>query len=843
MDARWTSSSVVVVTSREGDEETVVVADDDWGRRMTTIARERASTAMRRAVEANARAVRRCERYERRRRALAHRTAALREDGTEEDARAARRAADSAREDAEAGKRRWEARCEALRSERDALVRARAREERLEAERLAPVLVGAREECDTLREEIEGSARRAESLASARDERARRAREVEDASERVRRALSSERAALEASVRAPSAMRGERDVAFAESIRARETAAAMDSELESFRSAENKAQSSLAGRENDVARACARVSELDARLATANASLHELEALLERESLTGDEIAGEGARREIDRSASEKRLTRAKQLNVRETRSAAQLDYRVDEVLTNESAVRQIIGDAEEVKSSLEREIASTASETSRVLEEQNALQIEIREQREMCKTAIAKSDLVAHTVSVSLRGEIADLEEEVKCLRREESVRSRIRTYVEDSVFRAMRRHHRIKHTVSALQSTLRIRETEIGDYESHIKRVREQQSHFVQLQEFTKTQSDAFAAVVKKSLVVAKTTNERQMRLESKVSDLEKHTRERDALVSAARAKTDARKLVRDRCRGQNDGVAHAIMSARADVEVSDTELGKLKDDLKAGKRQQSLLLEQSKTIIKSREAVAIELLDRNNELCQLCDRVATAEEVTRQCEEELGLRVVECEKLRRHVHDIERSLAIARQHADAVPEYQAKISSKRATLYEMQIAAENLSHQLEDPQEHTRWRLVHGPKGEEGNDIDVDDFNVKLSSVGARLEDKEHELAKYDLRCHDADKQIEYLRTTIAQNADEALEVASSLNRSKFQLSSIERQLLAIVSELAMYRALTASLANEKSRTIAEADMLRVHLEDQDLENGRSECAKSL
>ena len=201
-------------------------------------------------------------------------------------------------------------------------------------------------------------------------------------------------------------------------------------------------------------------------------------------------------------------------------------------------------------------------------------------------------------------------------------------------------------KSTASALRSTLRIREAEIADYEANIQRAREQQKHFKQLQEFTKTQSDAFAAVVKKSFVVAKTTNERQMRLDSKVSDLEKHTREKDALVSAARVETDARKLERDRRRGQNDGVVHAIMSARADVEVGDTELGKLKDDLKAGKRQQSLLLEQSKAIIKSREAVAIELLDRNNELCQLCDRVATAEDVTLQCEEELGLRVVECE-----------------------------------------------------------------------------------------------------------------------------------------------------------------------------------------------------
>ena len=109
---------------------------------------------MRTAGEASARARRRCERYERRRRALAHRMAALREDGTEEDARAARRAAEAAREDAEAAKRRCEDRVEALRRERDALMRERARQERLEAERLAPVFVGVREECETLREEI-----------------------------------------------------------------------------------------------------------------------------------------------------------------------------------------------------------------------------------------------------------------------------------------------------------------------------------------------------------------------------------------------------------------------------------------------------------------------------------------------------------------------------------------------------------------------------------------------------------------------------------------------------------------------------------------------------------------
>ena len=185
-------------------------------------------------------------------------------------------------------------------------MRERARQERLEAERLAPVLVGVREECETLREEIEASARRAESLASARDEtgaRGERARSKMRPSVYGVRFRASERRSRRASAR--RARCDARETSPAESIPARETAAAIDSELESFRSAENKTQSSLIGRENDVARVRARVSEFDERLATANAGLHELEALLERESLKGDEIAGEGVRCEIDRRASE----------------------------------------------------------------------------------------------------------------------------------------------------------------------------------------------------------------------------------------------------------------------------------------------------------------------------------------------------------------------------------------------------------------------------------------------------------------------------------------------------------------------------------------------------------
>ena len=126
--------------------------------------------------------------------------------------------------------------------------------------------------------------------------------------------------------------------------------------------------------------------------------------------------------------------------------------------------------------------------------------------------------------------------------------------------------------------------------------------------------------------------------------------------------------------------------------------------------------------------------------------------------------------------------------------------------------------------------RWRLVHGPKGAE-DQIDVASVNDKLASIGVRLEDKERELARQRLKCREIEEETARIQVHVNENADSALETTSALNRAKSKLSAIERALLAVVSELTMYRALTATLANEKSRNIAKVDALRLYIETQD------------
>ena len=192
--------------------------------------------------------------------------------------------------------------------------------------------------------------------------------------------------------------------------------------------------------------------------------------------------------------------------------------------------------------------------------EEQNALQIEIREQRKTCKTAIAKSDLVAHTVSVSLRGNCR-FEEEVKRLRREESVRDRAHAHVADRVFRAMLRHHRIKHRECV---AIDAEDTRSGDRRLRGKHTTREGATeaFQQLHIYKDAERRLRGG--REEVVRRREDDERTSHaLDSKVSDLEKHTREKDA--SSPRLALDGCEEAREgQTPRQNDGVAHAIMSA---------------------------------------------------------------------------------------------------------------------------------------------------------------------------------------------------------------------------------------------------------------------------------------
>lgn len=740
--------------------------------------------------------------------------------------RAARRGRRMAREAGREATRAMET-VETMRRAREEAVRARIEAEEVESGRLEELGARAREACETLREEIERGKRRADSLRKTLDAGVKRAEEVEQACENVKTALVVEKEEAKRMEGELGRLRAEGDAAFDALARQRARLTEISSRSEALRGADDEAEMTVRREEREHAKIASRNAELGAKIAAAARALKDSEALLENEIVTREQLEAESVRHEIDRRGSEKALSRLRKQVSRKERANARLEAQLNQVEKASAGARETAREHDKVKALLDGELSQVTHEIKRTIEEYRALKIEVNDRRERCKEEITKRDALAQTVSVTLREEIAELEDEVKCLRAEEVARNRIKSHVTDRVSRELRRSQRVKANVRELKSFLGVREAEIEDVQEHIRDARERQGHFEQLSDLTRLQRDAFAGTLRKCVAITENITEKSKQFDSKNVNLEREMQEKESGVRAARAETDVKKRRRDEQRSRNDGVSQAIVQTRADADVGDTEMSKLKASIKIEKSEHARILTQSQDSIKSREAVALELLDRNAELCELCDRVATSEVVSQQCEEELAACVHECEILRRKVHDVERSLGIARGKVGAIPNIEAEVATKRAQLCELQNSAEDLCEKLEDPRERKKWRIIHGPKGRE-DPCNSDVLQGKLEQLHARLEEKERELAIRALKCRDVDEETIHLQEKISQNSDEALDTASSLNRAKFKLSSIERAMLAVVSELAMYRALTATLANAKSRNIAEIDALRLTLE---------------
>jgi hypothetical protein len=740
--------------------------------------------------------------------------------------RAARRGRKMAREATREATRAMET-VETTRRAREEAVLARIEAEEVESGRLEEMGARAREACETLREEIERGRRRADSLRKTLDAGAKRAEEVERACGDVKTALVVEKEEAKRMEGEPGRLRVEGDAVFDALTRERARLTELSSRSEALRGADDEVEMTVRRDERENAKIVSRNAELGAKIAAAARALEDSEALLENEIVTREQLEAESVRHEIDRRGSEKALSKLKKQVSRKERANARLEAQLNQFEKASAGARETAREHNKVKTLLNGELSQVMNEIKRTTEEYRALKIEVNERRERCKEEITKRDTLAQTVSVTLCEEIAELEDEVKCLRAEEVARNRIKSHVTDRVSRELRRSQRVKAVVSELKSFLGVREAEIEDIQEHIRDARERQGHFEQLSDLTRLQRDAFAGTLRKCVAITENIAEKSKQFDLKNVRLEREIQEKERGVQAARAETDVKKRRRDEQRSRNDGVSEAIVQTRADVDVGDTEMSKLKASIQIEKSEHARILTQSQDSIKSREAIALELLDRNSELCELCDRVATSEVVSQQCEEELAARVHECEMLRRKVHDVERSLGIARVKVGAIPSIEAEIATKRAQLCELQNSAEDLCEKLEDPRERKKWRIIHGPKGRE-DQCDSDVLRGKLEQLHLRLEEKERELAIRALKYRDVDEETIRLQEKISQNSDEALDTASSLNRAKFKLSSIERAMLAVVSELAMYRALTATLANAKSRNIAEIDALRLTLE---------------
>lgn len=211
-----------------------------------------------------------------------------------------------------------------------------------------------------------------------------------------------------------------------------------------------------------------------------------------------------------------------------------------------------------------------------------------------------------------------------------------------------------------------------------------------------------------------------------------------------------------------------------------------------------------------VERRNRVGLALVDRNDELCVLYEKLNVQEEVRSRGEIELAARCDEIATMARELASAERSAEQTRRFASDVPALDEQIARLKSELLAARRETARLSAEAETPGvSASRWRAL------DGRAPDEDELRARLEAIERRFSKKEEELAVKELVHEEATHLANQLRVRAAEGRAHALELARRVADVQAKTRATTRSLEATTAELAMVRAAAYALEDERDR----------------------------
>ncbi|KAI8927478.1 hypothetical protein BC831DRAFT_173547 [Entophlyctis helioformis] len=227
-----------------------------------------------------------------------------------------------------------------------------------------------------------------------------------------------------------------------------------------------------------------------------------------------------------------------------------------------------------------------------------------------------------------------------------------------------------------------------------------------------------------------------------------------------------------------------------------------------------------------IKERNMVGVHLLDRNDELCILYERLNVQKEVMAKGESALVDKEDEIRKLSLIVAELKRKVELQKQTEPLVGVYEGEIEKLEASREKLRKKVADLAEEMENPDDPRRCRNLGG----------VDPSQKELLKKIERLEDllagREEKLLEKDLILEEIGTLTDRLKSQTLEGKDETYQVSRRLNDLTKRIKHVTKCMMAKVSELAMHQALAMSLYQEKSEKEALVEEAKRRLETEDI-----------
>eukprot|EP00798_Chlamydomonas_sp_ICE-L_P024336 gene24336-9952_t len=393
-----------------------------------------------------------------------------------------------------------------------------------------------------------------------------------------------------------------------------------------------------------------------------------------------------------------------------------------------------------------------------------------------------------AASVQLTLK-QVTLMDEELRHLKHEEGERAKILKELASQRDRVALAIAQKLAKVKEIELSVRIREVELAELKKIQKDVQRRTKDYQKLYELVKNQRNKFVNLIQS----VHEMKDKSKILHSESDILHSEVNVKGKLLSQSRSQHQSAVSERDQLRIELGKYGTTFRNKQSTVDEQIAEVDKLNAIINLAEKEMLKLRKQYEVVIEARNYTGIMLIDRNDELCILYEKSNILGEVLKGGVLELSHRDDEERMLRIEVMELERSIATTIKVVPKIPLLDEDVARLQQTILETRREAEALSVALENPGNHSRWRLL------EGKIPDKEELVAKVQQVEERLNDKKEQLLEKELILEEVSTLSDKLRVQATEGRADTIELAKRVNEYQAKLRAVTRKIMATATSL--------------------------------------------
>ena len=682
----------------------------------------------------------------------------------------------------------------------------RLEEVELEHERaMAPALASARAEVSELAEDVRSEKTRMEDLHKAKADAVARVGELQTKASQISNERERVQTELDSIAPLPLKIKRECDV-INEQIKALRTQElALNKKFAALDESELRQSETVRGRTEEHAHAAGTLERASIAMEQKTRTADEFNKDLEKETSERERLVNEKLELEQRAAALDAEKKALADRVARRRKELEQTERKTGKMAMETKHVADVVPQLETEVSQLRLDVKTT----TRVAAERSAAIEAIRADIDAEMKAYITEESAGKTKGTAFEtvyAEVAALEDIIKHLKKEEADRNKVerdvRTQVERLIKTTMLKREKHREQTELANGL----DNELDDLKKQTKENERRHKSLVSLFHEVQSQRNKFAQLIEAGKQTKAETGEKLRVLANEIDILRGEAGDKEIKLVHAHAQLTSAMTARDVLRQDINKRAMTFREGRDKIDEQMNEMEGLHTVADQGRKNQIRLTLKFEHETQRRDHAGLMLVERNDEVAALHERVNLQVEVGRRGEIELRNREDEIRAFAAEIRKHELSVEANASLASGVPGLNAEIERLRKDLIVERRRVARLSAKAETPENADRWRVL------QGKDPGADELRAKLKDLKLAIEDKEDEIEENVLMLQELDSLVQRMTSEAASGRAESLELARTINDLVTKIQSAGDETKSTVSELALCQATSERLQLE-------------------------------